>query len=160
MVPRASIVCTLAIMLVTAGSCRGQVVKAADSSSPARQGRSHRTALAPAQASGTMQVIPWLELGVSQSWLVKAPAGQALDLKPPPGNFEEITVYGRRGRAAAEARRPVELQYEAGQSQAAQRLYAKGPDWDGPDEQRLMSNAKEALGLCGALGGLLTCPNE
>ena len=83
-----------------------------------------------------------------------------LYLKPPPGSFEEITVYGSRGRGAAEDGKPVELQYEAGQSQSAQRLYAKGPDWDGPEEQRLMSNAKDALGLCGALAGLLTCPNE
>jgi len=69
----------------------------------------------------------------------------------------------RRPLGAESQARPVPAlgdggRYETGQPQAAQRLYAEGPVWTSAEHVRLMSGVKDALGLCGALGGLLTCP--
>jgi hypothetical protein len=86
------------------------------------------------------------------------------DVEPSKTGSEEITVYGRRGHnAEAEYRaemRDRDATYEARNSVSAQPLYGGQAVWDSPEQQHVMSDAKEALGLCDALGGLLTCPGK
>ena len=129
-----------------AGVCRGQAVAKAGGQ-----------AQVPAAA---MQVNHWFALDAPHARLDRLSSGQKLDLATDAGNAEIVTVFGRR-RPDDRGGAPLpEPEYEAGQSEAAQRLYAMGPEWASPEHQRLMSTVKDALGLCGGLGGWLTCPNR
>jgi hypothetical protein len=112
---------------------------------------------------GPMLVDDWASLGT----YAELPAGGAsnrLDVKVAPDGAEEITVYGTRNRRDREWRDELRDSggsgYEPGASEAGQPEYAKGPEWSSPDQQRLMSGAKEATGACGALFGLITCPGK
>jgi hypothetical protein len=102
-------------------------------------------------------------------WYTLAPAAGAglirsFDSTPAGEDRDNITVYGRRGRDL-EADWRAELrasapQYEARSSAAAQPLYGGQAVWSSPEQEHVMSGAKDSLGLCGALGGLITCPDK
>lgn len=87
--------------------------------------------------------------------------GRQLDITAPP-NSEQITVYGQKHnreadwRADIATRQPV---YEPAGSDAAQSLIPY-LEYASPEQQRLMSIKTDALGLCGALGGYIQCPNK
>lgn len=82
-----------------------------------------------------------------------------LNTTPVPDGAEQITVYGRRGpdldRAWREEMRDRTPVYEAGASDAAQPMYAHGPEWSSPEEMQTMSSIKSQMGLCGPP---LSCP--
>jgi hypothetical protein len=148
-----------------AGGCAGQAVRVAGKFGPAGRRSSPARILPPqaeiaTQKQGAMPVADWFDMAAPASSLQTAASGRALNLRPPRDTTEEIIVHVRRGRAAADDLEAVGPIYEAGQSDAAQRLYAAGPIWYSPEQVRLMSTAKDALGLCGGLGGLLTCPDR
>jgi hypothetical protein len=116
-----------------------------------------------AAARGTMAIDGWYTLAPPPAAPIAASVKKQLDTTPVPDGSEWITVFATRHNRDADWRGdqlaavPV---YEAENSAAAQRLYAPSPSWDSPEEQRLMSNAKDAMGLCGALGGWVSCPNK
>jgi len=105
---------------------------------------------------GPMHVDDWASLGIA----AELSSGR-MDLKPQ-DHVEEITVYGRRDRRNAQWRAELhdDPGYEPGGSEAAQRLYAPGPVWSSPEQEHLASSAKDAVGACGGLFGLITCPNK
>jgi hypothetical protein len=110
---------------------------------------------------GPMQVDNWASLGT----YAELPTGDhKLDVKVQPDNTEEITVYGTRNKRDREWRDEIHDSagpgYEPGASEAGQPQYAKGPEWSSPEEQHVMSGAKDAAGACGALFGLITCPDK
>ena len=116
----------------------------------------------PKAATG-MQVTNWLDLGSKAN--ASAPSvglRHQIDMAPPPPSSEEITVYGQTHnrdvdwRADIEARQPV---YEATNSDATKSLIPY-PEYISPEQERLMSIKTDALGLCGALGGYIQCPNK
>jgi hypothetical protein len=113
----------------------------------------------PGHAVTTMPIDGWFSLAPAGSGLIRK-----FDATPGAEDTENITVYGRRGRdLEAEwraAERASEPQYEARNSAAAQPLYGGQAEWASPEQQHIMSDAKESMGLCGALGGLVTCPNK
>ncbi len=155
-------VAAIVMMLDPASGCFGQVAgaggKVAREWPPAGMPPPH--AEPGGRKPGAMLVAPWYDLAVPASSLQKPAAGPALNLQPQQDSAEEIIVRGRRGAPAAGDAVAPEPMYEAAQSDSAQRLYAAGPVWYSPEQVRLMSDAKDALGLCGGLGGLLTCPNK
>ncbi len=88
-----------------------------------------------------------------------------LIVKPVDPQAEDIIVYANR-RAKLDAQWRAEIageipSYEAGHSDAAQRLYAQDPSWGGPEEQRWTSSLKDYFGACGvgAAGVQVSCPN-
>ena len=118
----------------------------------------------PAVAAGTMPIDHWAALEPqSVPTAPVMPGGHRLDTSIAPDGSESIIVLGH-GRHRDQdwredllAAAPI---YEARNSAAAQPLYAPPAVWDSPEEQHTMSSAKDALGLCGALGGWVTCPNK
>ena len=50
--------------------------------------------------------------------------------------------------------------HEAADSSAAQPMYAQGPTYASPEQERLTSDVKDFLGICDALGGYIHCPNQ
>jgi hypothetical protein len=133
------------VVLGAAGTCRAQ------------QQAPHA---APTPVSG-MRVDTWFGLGLSHE-PSRAGRDSKNDMAPAQENAEQITVYARphdrdsnRG-AALRANDPV---YEAGASTAAQPLVPY-PSYTSPEQERLMSIKTDALGLCGALGGYIQCPNK
>jgi hypothetical protein len=89
----------------------------------------------------------------------------SLIVKPVDPQAEDIIVYANR-RAKLDAQWRAEIAgnlpaYEAGQSDAAQRLYAADPTWGSPQEQRWTSSLKDYVGACGlgAAGVQISCPN-
>ena len=112
------------------------------------------------ESKGAMQVDDWFSLGP----ILRPPArpeGQPIGSEPTIDRSEEITVYGRRHTRDDEWRLDFAAkvpQYEASNSDAAQPLVAY-PNYTSPDQQRMMSEKTDALGLCGALGGYVQCPN-
>ncbi len=143
--------------------CRGQEHAAAARpfsfkvSGPGRHravGSSTARALSP---STGLEVSAWFDLG---------PAGGSntkFDTAAAPPNSEEITVYAKTHnhdadwRADVAAGQPV---YEAGNSEAAQPGYGGYPQYTSAEQERLMSIKSDLLGLCGALGGYIQCPNK
>jgi hypothetical protein len=108
-----------------------------------------------------MPIDSWATLSAPTSAI--APAPPALDTSQPWDATEEITVYGRARKLEQDWRdalRPDAPIYESSNSAAAQRLYAPMTPWISPEEQHMMSGAKDAAGLCGGLGGWITCPNK
>ena len=110
-----------------------------------------------------MPIDGWYTLAPQPPPSIAVSVNKQLDTTPAPDGSEWITVYGRRHNRDADWRGDKQADlpvYEAQNSEAAQRLYAGSPIWYTPGQQRLMSDAKDALGLCGALGGWVTCPNR
>ena len=117
----------------------------------------------PVAPSGAMPIDLWVPLSAPVSLIAPAGSGKGLDTSPPVDRSEQITVYARRHNYDREWREDQQAAapfYDARQSDAAQPLYATGPVWDSPEQQHVMSDAKASMGLCGALGGLITCPNQ
>ena len=121
-----------------------------------------RTRHAPvkAAAAGTMPIDGWFDLApAAGSGLIRK-----FDRVQSQDDAENITVYGRRKRDPdavwRDELRASEPQYEARASAAAQPLYGGQAVWSSPEQQHIMSDAKDAMGLCGALGGLLSCDNK
>ena len=100
------------------------------------------------------------------AWATLAPAPSSiapkLDTAPAPDNAEQITVFAHANQRDAEWRADLAGQvpaYEATNSDAAQPVLPF-PQWSSPEQERLMSLKTDALGLCGALGGYIQCPNK
>ncbi len=113
---------------------------------------------------GPMTVDNWASLG-TYAELPASNANRKLNVKVEPDNTEEITVYGTRSKRDREWRDEIQdsaagTGYEPGASDAGQPQYAKGPEWTSPEQQHLMSGAKDAVGACGGLFGLITCPDK
>jgi hypothetical protein len=108
-----------------------------------------------------MPIESWATLSAPISSI--APARPKLDTMPAQDGAEEITVYGHSRKQDQNWRdtlQPDVPVYEASNADAAQPLYAHMTPWISPEEQHVMSDAKDAMGLCGGLGGLITCPNK
>ncbi len=101
------------------------------------------------------------------AWATLAPAPShiatpKLDTTPAPDNAEQITVFAHTNQRDEEWRAELAGQvpaYEATNSDAAQPVLPF-PQWSSPEQERLMSLKTDALGLCGALGGYIQCPNK
>ena len=147
---------SLAVLCLLAPAALAQTP--ASPAKPARMARAHH--VKAAAAAGTMPIDGVFDLAPPpESGLIRK-----FDTVQSAGDTENITVYGRRGRDLdAEWRaadRASEPQYEARNSTSAQPLYGGQAVWSSPEQQHIMSDAKDALGLCGALGGLLSCDNK
>ena len=99
-----------------------------------------------------MPVDNWYSL----SPLQKIPAlsdRRQIDTEATSSETEELTVYGRSHKRDDDWRMDFAAkvpQYEASNSDAAQPLVPY-PTYTSPDQQRMMSEKTDALGLCGAL---------
>jgi hypothetical protein len=106
-------------------------------------------------------VTGWASLDPTSGYAARTGLIRNLNTTPPPDSTENVFVYARRGGNKElnwrEDLRSSGSTYEASNSDAAFAPHASYPEWDNPDEERLMSNAKDALGLCGAI---LTCPGK
>jgi hypothetical protein len=121
---------------------------------------------APLHAAGqtaapAMAVSDWASLDPAGGFAARTGLIRNLNTTPPPEATENVFVYARRGGSLEtnwrEDLRPNGSTYEAGNSDAATAPYASYPTWDNPGQERMMSDVKDALGLCGAI---LTCPNK
>jgi len=142
-----------------AAACCLALALATSAPSPAGAQRVHQQAGPAAPVglpTGPMHVDAWASLGVA----AELPSGH-MDIKPQ-DHVEEITVYAQRDRRNTQWRAELhdDPSYEPGGSDAAQRLYAPGPVWSSPEQEHLASSAKDAVGACGALFGLITCPKK
>jgi hypothetical protein len=111
-----------------------------------------------------MPIDTWSSLSPDPAWppASRTPPAGALDTRVPSPNAEEITVLGRNRHQDRDWRadlRAGDTVYEASNSASAQPL-VPFPEWTSPEQQRLMSDKTEFLGLCGALGGYIQCPNK
>jgi hypothetical protein len=108
-----------------------------------------------------LSVTTWAFLGddPTKPSLIRAKPG----LYAPPADdaSENIFVFSRRNRAQEEQWWPESKSglplYESSNSDAAQPLvpYAS---WTSPEQQRLTSSIKDAMGACGVF--MITCPNS
>jgi hypothetical protein len=106
----------------------------------------------------TMPIDAWATLAPAPSHI----ASPKLDTTPAPDNAEQITVFARANQRDEEWRAELAGQipaYEAINSEAAQPVLPF-PQWSSAEQERLMSLKTDALGLCGALGGYIQCPNK
>ncbi len=135
---------------------RGLVLMAVIAASNTAQARPK-----PAVAPQPMAVTNWASLDPTSGYAARSGLIRNLNTTPPPDNTENVFVYARRGGNKElnwrEDLRANASTYEASNSDAAIAPYASYKEWDNADEQRLMSNTKDALGLCGAI---LTCPGK
>ena len=116
-------------------------------------------AQAPTRKSVTaMPIDAWVTLAPQPSSI----AAPKLDISPAQDTAEQITVFARARQRDAEWRAELASQvlaYEAANSDAAQPLLPFA-QYTSPEQERLMSLKTDALGLCGALGGYIQCPNK
>jgi hypothetical protein len=148
-----------ALTLAAAGSAGGQ--PAAHPHHPRSKTPAARHATAQITPGATMPIDSWTTLAAPTSSI--APARPKLDTTPAKDTTEQITVYARARKLDQDWRdtlQPDAPIYESSNSAAAQRLYAPMTAWISPEEQHVMSDAKDAAGLCGGLGGWITCPNK
>ncbi len=110
--------------------------------------------------TGPMHVDNWASLGT----YADLPSNQGLNVKvPSSGSEETIVVYGHSNkldRAWRNDLRGDDAGYEPSSSVAGQRLYSPDPVWASPEQQHAASELKDAVGACGGLFGLITCPNK
>jgi hypothetical protein len=115
-------------------------------------------------ATVTMPIDDWVALEPQSVPAAPVmPGTRRLDTSVAPDGSESIIVPGHghhRDQDWREDQLAAAPIYEARNSAAAQPLYAPPAVWDSPEEQHTMSSAKDAMGLCGALGGWITCPNR
>jgi len=151
------IAAAFALTLAAAGSAGGQ---------PAAHPYHSRSKIPPAHhaatpPTGTMPIDSWATLSAPTSSI--APARPKLDTTPAKDGAEQITVYAHSRKPEQDWRdtlQPDAPIYESSNSAAAQRLYAPMTPWISPEEQHVMSDAKDAAGLCGGLDGWITCPSK
>jgi hypothetical protein len=114
----------------------------------------------PAAPAPAMAVSDWVSLEPSSGYAARAGLIKPLNTAPPAENTDNVFVYARRGgnkeQNWREDLRPAASTYEASNSDASIAPHASYPEWDSPQEERTMSAAKDALGLCGF--GPFTCP--
>jgi hypothetical protein len=150
-----------ALLLGVVGQSRAQTP-----ASPAS--RAHLPAPRKPRATGAavdnsqraMSVTTWFYLGddPAKPSLIRAKPG--LYAAPADDASENIFVFSRRNRAQEEQWWPESKSglplYESSNSDAAQPLvpYAS---WTSPEQQRLTSSIKDAMGACGVF--MITCPN-
>ena len=106
-----------------------------------------------------MHVDPWATLAPPPT-LIAPP--RPLNMAPPTGRAEQVTVYAHPHPRDAEWRAELAGKapaYEAANADAAQPSFGFYPRYTSADQQRLMSEKSELLGICGALGGYIQCPN-
>ena len=132
---------------------------------PARQQTRHAEpapGAPPRQVPAIMPIDTWSSLVPEPSARTPRQPGGTIDTRVPPAPAEEITVIGRNRHYDADARADIragDIAYEASNSASAQPLLPF-PEYTSPEQQRLMSDKTEFLGLCGALGGYIQCPNR
>jgi hypothetical protein len=105
-----------------------------------------------------LRVAGWFSLEPAS----KPPHANGITLAPEPDRDEHITVYAPRNKSEFDKRNDLlahDQAYEPANSAAAQTVI---PDlaYASPEQQRLMSIKTDLLGLCGALGGYIQCPNK
>ena len=84
-----------------------------------------------------------------------------MGITPAPDHTEQLVVYGqshKRDEAWREDIQSKQPGYEASNSDAAMPLVPYAA-YISADQQRMMSEKTDAMGLCGALGGYVQCPN-
>jgi hypothetical protein len=151
----------LALILAASAPCLGQEHPPTARHLPKETDRQSGARL-PKAATG-LQVTNWFDLTTSQNAWPPGGRGGQIDTLPRPLTVEEITVFGRRHDREAEWRADIAAGqpiYEAGDSESARPSYGGYLQWTSPEQERLMSIKTDALGLCGALGGYIQCPNK
>ena len=113
-----------------------------------------------------MHVDGWVSLTPPRDPTATGRPKSLIDTRPIPARVPEITVYARSHRLDDDWRADLQAgapAAEPGNSDAAQwgvPGVRMPPVWTSPEQQRLMSIKTDALGLCGALGWYVQCPNK
>ena len=151
------------LLLASCACCYAQLPPSAAGTAASRQSPAPNTLprhpLASRAHPAAMPIDAWSSLSPDP---VAAPQTRAVDTRLPSTTAEEITVLGRNRHQDQDWRadlRAGDTVYEASNSDSAQPL-VPFPAWTSPEQQRLMSDKTEFLGLCGALGGYIQCPNK
>ncbi len=122
---------------------------------PAQHGKAAAT-----DTGGGLQIMPWVSFDDEAARSAKSLVGRSSTIATAEDLKNRITVYDKHRdmrndiwRHELEARQPS---YQASNSDAASSPYTSYPQWDSPQEERLMSTVKDSLGIC---GWPLSCPN-
>jgi hypothetical protein len=151
----------LAVIIAPTELCHGRdsPAKLKQVQSVGRSATRHTFPRARTDFTGS-QVATWFDL--RSPFIVPRANIPRIVLQPFPSSSEQIVVYGHKTSRDADWRADIEAgspTYEANNSDAAQWL-VPFREWSTPTEERLMSIKSEWLGICGALGGYITCPNK
>ncbi len=109
---------------------------------------------------GGLQIMPWVSFDDEAARSARSLVGRSSTIATAEDLKNRITVYDKHRDMRNDIWRhdleAHERSYEASNSDAASSPYTSYPQWDSPQEERLMSTVKDSLGIC---GWPLSCPN-